>query len=141
MQFEEDLPLEERFQVFSCFGSNVFQFLSPLANHDRLLRFPFNKDCCEDAMNLLTLFESVDHHSGRVRHFLLSEHDQLFADHFGSNGSFRLVRHLIRGIEHRTYRQILEDLIDDFFNVLARESRNWNGLFKISQAGIPIDYR
>src|SRR5262249_44295284 len=71
VQFEENLSSEEGFQCLTRLRSNLLQFLSGLADHDRFLVIAINENACKDALKFFVLFKPINHHCSRIWHFFL----------------------------------------------------------------------
>src|SRR5688572_23685809 len=68
-EVQEDLGVEEPFELFACGGADALDEVAAAANDDRLLRFPLHQDGAVQPQEpaVADLLEAIDQNSRRKR--------------------------------------------------------------------------
>src|SRR5262245_20769167 len=113
MKIEKDADPEEPLKFLTGSRTDPLDHLPAFAEDDRLLRFTIDDDGAIQPQNWWRrgcgafdrLLEPIDDDGAGERDLGMRELQQLFADDFSGQNSFRLVRQIVEGIEELPFRQ------------------------------------
>src|SRR5579871_1984778 len=145
------LHLDERLQEH-LFPEHTFQFLPRLranflerrpsrSDHDLFLTGPLHIDGGCDPPQLWSIFPLLDPHRNGVRHFLVREAQNFFAQNLRPQKTFGLIRHVVAWIQRGPLRQTLHDCRPERIEPFAFERGNRDVFGKFVQFLITLDQR
>ena len=132
-QLKKDLRVQQPLDLQTRRRADLLQRASLLADQDGLLPIALAVDGGSDAGQLRALLVLFDQHGGRVRDFLLGDQQHLLANQFGHQEALRLVGDLIFREVARTFRQSLDDGVQQSVESFALQRGDRNDLGEIVQ--------
>ena len=105
---------------FSCFSSRFFEDAAFFADDDPFLGFSLYINGAADVdLAIFPFREFFGEYANGMGHFVPCADEELFADDFLDDISFRLVRHHIIREIFRSFRQVFDDTFHQFIQIFA----------------------
>ncbi|MPN24569.1 hypothetical protein SDC9_171968 [bioreactor metagenome] len=130
-KFEVDLITKHRFDIAACTDTDFFQHFPAFADDDAFLASTIDDDGCVYVHFIIFIAQHRFHDDCHgMRHFFFGQLQDLFADEFGHDEVFRMVRHLIVRIELRSFRHVFFDGDHHFIDIVPLNGGNRNHFIK-----------
>ena len=115
VKIQKNFRSQHRFEIDPRRGSDAFDHLAALADHDRFLRFTFDDDRRVDLDEVLSVlfFPAIDRHRGRVGQLIDRVSQDLLPDDLRCEESLRLRRVVLDRVTRLPFRQRVEKDIDE----------------------------
>lgn len=140
-ELEEDFCAEDGFEFFAGRGTDFFDGFPALPYQNSLLTVALDVHRGADAQELGSFLEIINQDGYGVRNFVACGEDGFFADDFGGEEAFRLVRELIGGKMWRSFGQARKPGTDQVETAGAGESADGKNFGEFEFLAVAIDHR